>query len=47
MFVGLIFKQKQLSLTITDLLKVLFQTEVLNNDVIINLFFIGTCNQFN
>ncbi len=44
MFVDLIFKQKQLSLIIADLLKVLFQVKVLNNDVVINLFFIETCN---
>jgi len=44
MFVGLVFKQKQLPLTIADLLKVLFQAEVSNNDVVINLSFIGTRN---
>jgi len=44
MFVGLVFKQKQLSLTIADLLKVPFQARVSNNDVVINLFFIETCN---
>jgi len=47
MFVGLVSKQKQLPLTIADLLKVPFQAEVLNNGVVINLSFIGTCNRSN